>query len=44
MNSLDASFLIIGLFLLRLAVPIVMTLLFGLMMNRLMGRMNFRAD
>ncbi|GMQ79307.1 MAG: hypothetical protein BMS9Abin02_1883 [Anaerolineae bacterium] len=44
MNSLDASFIVILLFLLRLAVPLILTLLFGLMMNRLLDRMNYKAD
>ena len=44
MNSLDGSFILILLFLLRLAVPLVLTLLFGLLMNRLLERMNYEAD
>lgn len=44
MNSLDGSFIVILLFLLRLAAPLVLTLLFGLMMNRLLDRMDYGAD
>lgn len=44
MNSLDATFILIGLFLLRLSVPLVLTVLFGIAMNRMMDRMDYRVD
>ena len=37
MNPFEATTVMISLFLVRLAVPLVLTLLFGLMMNRLLG-------
>jgi hypothetical protein len=44
MNSLDGTFLLIGLFFLRLAAPLVLTLLFGIAMNRMLERMDYRID
>ena len=44
MNSLDATFLLIGLFILRLAAPLVLTLLFGIAMNRVLERMDYGVD
>ena len=35
MNSLEATLVVSGLFLLRLAIPLALTLLFGLLMNSL---------
>ncbi len=44
MNSLDATLLLIGLFILRLAAPLVFTLLFGIVMNRVLERVDYRVD
>ena len=44
MNSLDATLLLIGLFFLRLAAPLVLTLLFGIAMNRVLERVDYRVD
>jgi hypothetical protein len=38
MDSLQASLIVSGLFILRLALPLVLTLLFGLLMNSLVSR------
>ena len=38
MNPFEATTVMISLFLVRLAVPLVLTLLFGLLMNRLFGQ------
>lgn len=37
MNTLEASLIVTGLFVARLAIPLALTLLFGLMMNRLIA-------
>jgi hypothetical protein len=37
MNSLQASLIVTGLFVARLAVPLALTLLFGLIMNSLVS-------
>lgn len=37
MNPLEASLVVSGLFILRLAIPLALTLLFGLLMNSLMS-------
>jgi hypothetical protein len=34
MNGLEASLIVAGLFVARLAIPLALTLLFGLLMNR----------
>jgi hypothetical protein len=38
MNSVEATAIVIALFVMRLGFPIALTLLFGLVMNRLMNR------
>jgi len=38
MNSLQASLIVSGLFVLRLALPLALTLLFGLLMNSLLSK------
>jgi hypothetical protein len=37
MNPLEASLVVSGLFVLRLAIPLALTLLFGLLMNSLIS-------
>ena len=37
MNPLEASLVVSGLFVLRLAIPLALTLLFGLLMNALLS-------
>jgi len=37
MNSLEATLVVSGLFVLRLAIPLALTLLFGLLMNSLVS-------
>lgn len=37
MNTLEASLVVSGLFVLRIAVPLAITLLFGLLMNSLIS-------
>ena len=38
MNPLEATLVVSGLFVLRLAIPLALTLLFGLLMNSLISR------
>ncbi len=38
MSSIEATAIMVALFVLRLGFPLVLTLLFGLVMNRLMNR------
>jgi hypothetical protein len=38
MNTLEASLIVSGLFVARLAIPLALTLLFGLLMNALTSR------
>lgn len=38
MNTLEASLIVSGLFVARLAIPLALTLLFGLLMNALASR------
>jgi hypothetical protein len=40
MNALQASLIVSGLFVLRLAIPLALTLIFGLLMNSLMPKNN----
>ena len=41
MNPFEATAVMVSLFVVRLAFPLVLTLLFGMMMNRLMQRRHF---
>jgi hypothetical protein len=43
MNPLEGTFVVVGLFVLRFALPFVVTILFGYGMNRLLDRLQVRT-